>query len=67
MSAHDGLYYPLGNRDAEYLSDGAYVSRDSVNQLWVSCERHGRCEAVCLDAQALRQIVEYAKKIGLMR
>lgn len=57
---------PPGNQQGEHLGDGAYVSHDSF-QIWVSAQRDGRLHAVALDALAIQNLVEYAKRIGLLR
>lgn len=56
---------PAGNKDPEYLGDGAYASHDGF-QIWVSCDREHGLDAVALDARGIQDLVSYAKKIGML-
>lgn len=56
---------PAHCAEPDYLSDGAYVSHDGM-QVWVSADREGGLHAVALDETALRRLVAYAEKIGLL-
>lgn len=57
---------PTGNVQPVHLGDGAYASHDSM-YVWVSADRGGQFHAVALDVAALSALVEYAKRMGLLR
>jgi len=51
-------------RDREYLGDGAFVDHDDI-QLWVSADHAGRTHDVALGPNELRNLVQYARKLGI--
>lgn len=49
----------------EHLGDGVYAYRDSF-QVWLTVNSHENRPLVALDARVIANLVDYAKRVGVI-
>jgi hypothetical protein len=55
-------YEKMGERDADYLGDGIYVSRDAGHQIWLRTNRDGMIHEIALEYHTLGVLLAYAER-----
>ena len=53
--------------DPDYLGDGVYAEHDGDGQVWLRVGDHRNERLVALDASVLRNLIGYAKRVGILK